>query len=57
MLLLFANRVEACKLEAISHFVKLEKFVSKNGATARIRTWDPNIRSVVFYPAELRLHR
>lgn len=28
----------------------------KNGATARIRTWDPNIRSVVFYPAELRLH-
>gem|GEM_PF-4198540 len=32
----------------------LEKL--KIGATARIRTWDPNIRSVVFYPAELRLH-
>lgn len=30
--------------------------MQENGATARSRTWDPNIRSVVFYPAELRLH-
>ena len=36
--------------------LKLFSYLKKIGATARIRTWDPNIRSVVFYPAELRSH-
>ena len=29
----------------------------KNGAPGRIRTSDPQIRSLVFYPAELRVRK
>ena len=31
-------------------------FKRKNGAPERIRTSDPQIRSLVLYPAELRVH-
>ena len=44
--------VQSCRAnQDISHVKK------ENGAPERIRTSDPQIRSLVLYPAELRVHR
>nr|BAT27990.1 hypothetical protein [Aureimonas frigidaquae] len=41
---------EMCKFNICSDFSEM------NGAPERIRTSDPQIRSLVLYPAELRAH-
>lgn len=39
----------------ISFFEKYLTICQRNGAPGRIRTSDPQIRSLVFYPTELRV--
>src|SRR5580658_4975765 len=43
-----------CGLEEALSFSKLAFSLRKTGAPERIRTSDPQIRSLVLYPAELR---